>query len=186
MTNFDHVLTVASDVLTALSAAGIDHVLGGALSFGYWGVPRGTADVDVTTFLRPEELEPVFRVLDGLGVQFDRARATDLAQRRGIFDVQVRGIRVDIYVPDIPLYESARARRRRVLFQGREVLIWAAEDIALFKLMYFRDKDKADVRAIVDVQREQLDVAYIRRWLHELVGAEDERTVWFDSLVSRV
>jgi hypothetical protein len=122
------------------------------MAYGYWGVPRGTLDVDVTVYTEIDGLEPVFEVLERLGARFDRSRALGLA-------------------------------RRRVRFPDIEVLVWAAEDIALFKLLYFRSKDKVDIRTLVQVQREQLDLAYIRHWLHELVGPEDERTTWFERLI---
>lgn len=183
MSSADEVQIVARDLMVALAGADIDAALGGAMAYGYWGVPRGTLDVDVTVFVDPEHLDPVLALLAGLGARFERDRALDLARRRGVFDVALRGIRVDVYVPDIPLYDSARGRRRRVRFMDVEVPVWAPEDIALFKLLYFRPKDKVDVETLVRVQSDALDLSYIRGWLTELVGTADERSVWFESVV---
>ena len=179
------VLAVARKLLAGLAAARIDHVLGGALAFGYWGVARGTNDVDVTVFVALDEVPRVLDFLESLGARVDRERAVALAGNRGIFDVELDGIRVDVFIPDIPLYDSARARRRAVPFEGMQVMVWAPEDIALFKLLYFRTKDRADIETLIQVQRQSLDLGYIRHWLEELVGPEDERGRWFEEAVTR-
>jgi hypothetical protein len=177
------VLAVAKDVLAAFQNAGIECVLGGALAFGYWGVARGTKDIDITVFLEPNNLSPAFEVLDKLDAVYEGTHALDLARKRGVFDVSISGIRVDVFLPDIQLYDSARARTRRVRFQDLDVLIWSAEDIALFKLLFFREKDRSDVRTILEVQQQDLDLGYIREWLHDMVGPEDERSKWFEQAI---
>lgn len=181
----DDIQFAARDLMTALSDARIDAVLGGAMAYGYWGVPRGTLDIDVTVFVDLDRIESVFPVLEALGARFDRSRALDVAQRRGVFEVELRSFRVDVFVPDIPLYAAARERRRRVRFLDVELLVWAPEDITLFKLLYFRPKDKLDIENIIQIQQENVDLGYIRRWLVDLVGAADERAVWFESAVAR-
>jgi hypothetical protein len=51
------------------------------------------------------------------------------------------------------------------------------------RLLYFRTKDRADVEALIAVQRDRLDLAYIRHWLAEMVGPDDERSTWFEQAV---
>ena len=51
-----------------------------------------------------------------------------------MFSTLLQGFRVDVFIPDIPLYQSARERRRTVVFRGRPALVWSAEDTVLFKM----------------------------------------------------
>jgi hypothetical protein len=56
----------------------------------------------------------------------------------------------------------------------REVRVKSAEDTVLRKLLWFRlggevsDRQWQDVRGIVAVQAERLDVGYLRRWAGQL------------------
>ena len=45
---------VAAKLGARLDARGQQYAVGGAIALGYWGVPRGTVDVDVTVFLPAE------------------------------------------------------------------------------------------------------------------------------------
>jgi len=66
---------------------------------------------------------------------------------------------------------------------GRPISILSAEDLALFKLLFFRSKDLADVDRLVNFAGGELDRHYIRRWLLELVGEDDERVRAWDSMI---
>jgi hypothetical protein len=60
----------------------------------------------------------------------------------------------------------------------------SAEAIAVFKLLFFRGKDVVDLQRLIAVGPE-LDRTYIRRWIVELMGEDDERTRMWDQLVAR-
>jgi hypothetical protein len=52
--------------------------------------------------------------------------------------------------------------------------------------MFNRDKDWRDLRNIIAIQGEALDVQYIRTWLVEMVGDDDGRVHHFESLLAEV
>ncbi len=57
--------------------------------------------------------------------------------------------------------------------------VLAPEDIVLLKLLFFRAKDKLDIERVVQLQGPTLDREYVRRWLVEMMGEDDERVrVW--------
>lgn len=53
----------------------------------------------------------------------------------------------------------------------------------MFKLLFFRPKDVLDLEKLVAVQGSDLDTAYVRRWMVEMMGEEDERVVAWDRIV---
>ncbi len=95
--------------------------------------------------------------------------------------------RVDVFLPDFPLYEWAYGRRCQLHAEGDTRTLWflSAEDTLLFKLLFFRDKDKLDIKTLMDVQRENLDLAYIRKALREVLTV-DEATARFEQAVQEV
>ena len=52
--------TVAASLADAIHARGQEYALGGAIALGYWGIPRGTVDVDVTLFLALNDRRTAF------------------------------------------------------------------------------------------------------------------------------
>ena len=115
----------------------------------------------------------------------DRAIARRQAEDRGIFVARWPSLRpLDIFTPSIDFsYEAARTRVRRRL-DDRDAWFLSAEGIAIFKLLFFRGKDRVDLERLVQV-RPQLDRAYIRRRLVEDLGEGDERVTLWDAVTAR-
>jgi putative restriction endonuclease len=90
-----------------LEGAGIPYAIGGALALCVWGFPRATNDADLDVYATPERLDPVFDALVGAGCDVDRSAARSSATERGDFRVRLDGMRIDVFVPSIPLYDSA-------------------------------------------------------------------------------
>lgn len=57
--------------------------------------------------------------------------------------------------------------------------------IAVFKLLFFRLKDRGDLERLVAVRGPDLDHAYVRRWMVEMMGDDDERVVAWNDIVRR-
>lgn len=57
-----------------------------------------------------------------------------------------------------------------------------SEDIAVLKLLFFRGKDMVDVERLLALQGANLDRSYIRHWVVDAMGEEDERVDAWDRL----
>jgi hypothetical protein len=169
-----------------LERAGIPYAVGGALALAVWGFPRATNDVDLDIFVAPENLDPVFDALIAAGCDVERLAARESASERGDFKVRLHGMRIDVFVPSIPLYESAARRIREALLEGRPAWFLSPEDLATFKFLFFRTKDILDVERLLLFGGATFDRDYVRRWLVDLVGDDDERVARWDRLVSEV
>ena len=94
-------------------------------------------------------------------------------------------MRIDVFLPSIPFaHEAERTRVRVTDAAGWSGWFLAAEAVAVFKLPYFRSKDTADLERLVAV-RPELDRAYVRRWIVDMMGEEDDRTRRWDDIVAR-
>jgi hypothetical protein len=171
---------IARRLADQLERAGLAYAIGGAIAYGLYAPPRATNDVDLNVFVSPDELHAVFEALESAGAVVDRAAAATSARERGDFIARIEGMRVDVFVPSIPLSDSAAARVREGTLLGRPITVLSAEDLVLFKLLFFRTKDLSDVERLVLFQEDQLDHRYIREWLVRMVGEEDQRVVTWD------
>ena len=86
----------------------------------------------------------------------------------------------------IPFYDDARRRRRQVELGTQRIMIWDAETLVVFKLMFFRRKDIADVEQIMRVQGTALDRDWIRQHLENIYGRRDPRVSQWDELVQEI
>ena len=182
MTEFPSAPEVARRLADALEKAGISYAVGGAIAYGLHAPPRATNDVDLNVFVELDGLTPVFDALVSGGAEVNRDSARAMAAQRGDFAARVSGMRIDVFVPSIPLYASVVTRIRTAVLLGRPIQVLSAEDITLFKLLFFRPKDISDIQRLVAFQGDALDHQYIRRWLVDMVGEDDERVERWDSI----
>lgn len=169
-----------------LEGAGIPYGVGGALALGVWGFPRATKDVDVDVFLDPTQLEPLFAALRASGCDVDAAAATAQASERGDFQAWAGPMRVDVFVPSIPFYDSIRRRLRTAMLEGRPAWFISQEDLAVMKLLFFRAKDLIDVERLVAFGAADFDRQYVADALTQIVGAEDVRLARWQQLLADV
>jgi hypothetical protein len=168
-------------IARALEDAGIPYALGGALALGAHGVPRGTLDVDVNVFTSDDELQRVVTCLQSLGVEVDFDTARARIERDGMFVGSWAGMRIDVFTPSIPF--SHEAAKTRVLLTdpaGQSAWFLSAEAIAIFKLLFYRPKDIADLERMSAVQGPALQRDYVRSWIVDMLGPDDERVLTWD------
>jgi len=174
---------IAREVAAALELAGCDYAIGGAIALGFWARPRSTLDVDVTLFLPPDGVAQCVRLLQTVGCKFSTDPVSRSLMDHGFCQVEFGGGRIDVFLPLIPFYEEARQRRKTVEFSGQRVMIWDAETLCVFKMMFFRLKDLADVEEILRVQGDRLDRGWVERQIVGIYGPRDPRAARWGELV---
>jgi hypothetical protein len=175
---------LAAALALALEARGVSYAIGGALAYSFWGIPRATMDVDINVFVELEAVDPVFSALADVGIAVDSGAARSATQSRGMFEAMLGPVRIDVFLPSIPFsWESERTRKRQLL-EGHPVWVLSAEAIAVFKLLFFRPKDVLDLERLIAVQGPNLDRAYIRAHITDMMGDDDVRVVRWDELVA--
>jgi hypothetical protein len=140
----DRILSVAE----SLDRAGIPWAFGGALALAYaTSEPRGTRDIDVNVFVGSAEAARVFAAL-APGVVFGDADVDEVREHD-----QVRlwwdDTPIDLFLAADPFHIEVAERCRVVPFEGRRIRVLAAEDLAVFKALFDRTKDWADIEAMV-------------------------------------
>lgn len=163
----------------SLEAADIPHALGGALALAYHVQdPRGTNDIDLNVTLDPETPDPLFEALPQ-GLPWSRADV-DSVRRTG----QVRlywphpeppmpPIPVDLFLPQDEFHAVVAARTELVPMMDTMVPIISATDLAIFKALFSRSKDWADIEELLRFGA--VNAGEVSRWLVDLVGEDDPR-----------
>jgi len=168
-------------VCESLEQAGIPWALGGALALAYaTNEPRGTRDIDVNVFVGSVEALAVFAALPA-GVAFTDADVVEAARRD-----QVRlwwdTTPIDVFFAADQFHFDVAARCRAVPFEGHRIKVLAAEDLAVFKALFDRTRDWADIEAMVESNAIDLHLAAER--LGGLLG-DDPRVARLRTLAIR-
>lgn len=156
----------------ALVAAGVRHAFGGAIALAYWTLdPRGTSDIDVNVFL---SAEAPGTALAALPADIGQPPGTADAIRR---DGQIRlwwdETPVDLFFDYVRVHADAAEHVRTVPFAGVEVPILGPVELAVFKCMFDRTRDWADLEAMAAAGT--LDVAAVRASLLTMLPPDDQR-----------
>lgn len=166
----------------ALEAAGLDCAVGGAIALGFWSPPRATLDVDLNIFVAAEEAKRALAPLLSLGATGEAEEMAARLERGEAGMLHLDGVRLDIFLPSIPFYDEARQRVKRVSLMGRELPVLSAETLAVFKLLFFRNKDLVDLERMAEFLGEDLDVAWVREQVVAMMGEDDERVRAWDRI----
>jgi hypothetical protein len=154
----------------ALSGADLPHAFGGAIALAYCTEePRGTRDLDVNVFVAPSRAVEVLAALPaGAAVA-----AADIETARS--DGQVRiwweDTPIDVFLDVHRFHDEAAAGVRQVPFAGREIPVLDCTTLVVFKALFDRTKDWADIEAMADAGAADLGEA--REWVVRMLGRGD-------------
>jgi hypothetical protein len=166
----------------ALDAAGVAHAFGGAISLAYCTEePRGTRDLDVNVFSPPDEARRVFDALpDGVSVTDADATA---AQADGQVRLWWEDTPIDVFFDVHAFYRYAAGRVRSVPFGGTRIPVLDCVSLAVFKALYNRTRDWADIEAMIEAGALDGDEALV--WVRQLLGHEADAARRLAALVAR-
>lgn len=154
----------------SLTEAGLAHAFGGAIALAYCvEEPRGTRDLDVNIFIDASQAESVLASLPG-GI---RVRKKDVAKVRR--DGQARldwdGTPIDVFLNNVPLHDAVAGSVVWVRLEGREIPVLDCASLVIFKALFDRTKDWADIEEIAIATPEDIEGAAAT--IADLVGEDD-------------
>lgn len=181
----------ALELLGALSAVlarwGRWYVFGAQAVIAY-GVPRLSADVDVTIALDPDDPEHFARDLDAAGFVL-RVTDPDFVRRTRVmpFVHVATGMPLDIVLAGSGLEQEFLDRARAVNLAGTIVPLLDPEDLVIAKVLAGRPKDIEDARGLWQLHGATLNAERIRDVLRQLEEAlaQGDLVVSFEAIAAR-
>ena len=170
-----------------LEGAGVPYMLTGSLAAAYYATPRATQDIDVVIDTQQQGLEKLVKGFLDAGLYVDREAALDAWGTQGQFNAidPETGWKIDLIVrKDRSFSRTEFERRERADLLGIEVSLASLDDVLIAKLEWARMGDselqRTDVVRLLEQRGDQLDRAYLEKWVAEL----GLKTEW-DSVLSR-
>lgn len=165
-----HLVEKLFTIHDALIAASLPHAFGGAISLAYCiEEPRGTRDLDVNIFSNASGAEAVLATLpDQVAVSAgDVAAVVHDGQTRLWWD----DTPIDVFLSNLPLHEAVAAGVVWVPLAGRKIPVLDCASLTIFKALFDRTKDWADIEAISVATPEDIEEA--ANTIADLVGEDD-------------
>jgi len=176
-----------TDAAPVLSASG-RWCLFGAQAVTLYGVPRLSADVDVTLSLASDAPQAFAMAMRAAGFE-PRVTDPEFIRRTRVmpFVHERSGMPLDVVLAASGLEDEFLARAKPVVVGGITVPVIDVGDLIVAKLLAGRPKDLEDVRALWRVQRKDVDVQRIRHVLRLLEEALSQSDLLrsFDAIAER-
>ncbi len=138
----------------------------GGLAVQVWGNVRATQDVDISVAIHPQERE---RLVMAARKRFklipDNPEA--FIARTNVLPVETEsGVPVDLICAWTDMEREALSRARDIEVEpGFSMRVAAPEDLLLMKFISERPRDREDVEGILVRSGDEMDHAYVRKWL---------------------
>lgn len=138
----------------------------------YWTLdPRATSDIDLNVFIPAADAPRALRALpDGVA---QPAGASEAIARDGQIRLWWDETPLDLFFDYVPVHALAARHRQIVPFAETKIPVLGPTELAVFKAMFDRTRDWADVEAMVAAGT--LDVGEVRETLRALLPADDQR-----------
>jgi hypothetical protein len=161
----------------------------GGLAVAAWQHLRATQDVDLLIGMGGTDVQLILDRLTEAGV---RPKREPPLLKLGTFQVlQVLyeppgaylELQIDLLLGDSAYHQMALSRRVPIKLPDAdfEVPVLTCEDLIVHKLLAGRMIDRADVAALLRVNRTSLDVGYLSHWVSELDLAGDFAEMWAEA-----
>lgn len=166
----------------ALARRRVPHAFGGAIALAYWTHdPRGTSDIDVNVFVPAANAS---RVLAALPEGIDEPPGTaETIAREGQIRLWWDETPVDLFFDYEPVHADAERHRQMVPFAGIRIPVLGPIELAVFKAMFDRTRDWADIEAMIAAGT--LDLDAVRAALRTMLAEDDERFERLDEAARR-
>jgi hypothetical protein len=159
-----------------------DFYLFGAQAVIAYGVPRLSADVDVTLRLVPDVPDRLVEGMRAAGFEARVADANFVRRTRVLPFVHLAtGMPLDVVLSGSGLEDDFLARARVLDIAGLRVPTLEPSDLVIAKILAGRPKDIDDARGLLKARREEIDQARIEsvlRLLEEALSQSDLLAAW--------
>jgi hypothetical protein len=173
---------VLLEIHDRLDLAAIPHAFGGAIALAYYlEEPRATRAIDCNVFIPSSQSSHALTQMKDLGTISQEMR--DRARIKGQVRFLVERTPVDLFFNDTDFHTSLAMRIRWVPFADKEIQILSGVDLVVFKVMFDRPKDWADIYQIA-LDR-TVDLSEARATIVGLMGSDDRRVMEMDAMVAR-
>ncbi len=167
-------------VAGVLDAMQLRYFVTGSTATIFYGEPRFTNDIDIVVDLGEPAIVEFCRRFPQEDFYLSESAVREAVLHKAFFNIihPASGLKVDVIVPEsTPFNESRFARARWIQAEEDLKVCFASPEDAIIKKMEFyrlggSEKHLRDITGVLAISRDQLDLAYVDRWVREMGMAD--------------
>ncbi|MFM8634644.1 MAG: nucleotidyl transferase AbiEii/AbiGii toxin family protein [Planctomycetia bacterium] len=184
--------SLAGDLIRAVEilgevfeARGVRYALLGGLATMLRGRPRFTQDIDILLDVPQIALPGLLDELVDRGFLMDRDTVIRQFVQEHMTSFRFGVVRIDWLRPVLPLYAHALAAATSFQWtEGHHLRVLTPEGLIVTKLVAFRPQDQEDIRTLLAANRDEIDIATIRREWAAVSEGEEARSAWLEAEIA--
>lgn len=190
MTGDAALLEALAALTRALERSGRKFMLIGGLAVIARGVPRDTDDIDATVWGPDLDLGDLMAALHDEGITGRIPDVEGFARRSQVLLLHHEPTKtpLEISLAWLPFEKEAMDRAETLVLGEAQLPVAIAEDLVVYKVVAWRDRDRADVERLLAAHERSIDLDRVRDLVRQFAEAlgELERIEEFENLVRRV
>ena len=137
------------------------------------GIPRHTDDVDGTIAAEGVDLEGLVRILANHQIKPRVLDAIQFARQHQVLLLvhEPSATEIELSLAWLPFEQEALARAERLDLGPVRAPVATAEDLVIYKVVAWRERDKSDVERLIQLHHDQIDFARVERVVREFSAA---------------
>jgi hypothetical protein len=176
MTGDAALLEALAALTRALERSGQKFMLIGGLAVIARGVPRDTDDIDATVWAPELDLGQLLAVLQEEDIRGRIGDVEAFARRNQVLLLEHEPTRtpLEISLAWLPFEREAMARAEILILGDARLPVAVAEDLVVYKVVAWRDRDRADVERLLVAHRSSINLKRVRDLVRQFAEALGE------------
>lgn len=169
------VATALRDASACLSAGGVPFAIIGGIAAIIRGIPRHTSDIDLTVSGGATDAASLLATFEAAGITPRMEDALAFAEEHQVLLLVHTETRtpLDVSLAWLPFEEEAIRAAERLTLYGSVVPVVRPEHLIVYKALAWRDRDRDDIRRLLERYGQDLPWPRIRAVVAELAAAMD-------------
>lgn len=156
-------------IARCLDSKNISYMVIGGQAVLLYGRPRLTRDIDITLGVDSDQFETIAGVCKDVDLKILPVEPKVFADQTKVLPAEdtATKLRVDFVFSFTPYEQQALKRTQKVKLAGYSVSFASCEDVIIHKMVAGRAIDEEDVKSILVRQSGEIDLDYVKGWLHK-------------------
>lgn len=168
------ILRALSRAIEAIEEIGVEYTIFGGLALAAWKRLRSSLDIDVMVIIRKDAIDSLISSLQKKGFKLNKERPQvnlgeiTLMSFSYPDEESLLDIKVDIAIASGGFPEKAVHNRIKLNVMGKDMWFVRCEDLILLKMLSGRPIDVVDAKELFRMNKEDINVGYLRKQALEL------------------